>query len=270
MTPYDAARAGRSSPARPASSWRSPRRSPSASPARWRARCSTPAGRAGAVVLCRIALGALVVVPFGVRALRGRWHLLRDNAGLIVRLRPARGRRRAVRLLLRGRAHAGRAGAAHRVHRARRRRRLVLAAPRPAPRRGHPRRRRGLRARPGARARPALGRRPQHRPACCGRWPRWSAARPTSSSTATTPPACRRSSLAAGGLVVGAAALGLLGLVGLMPMRATSARVAYAGIERRLVGADARARPGHRRGRLRHRHRRRAACSARGWRRSSR
>jgi drug/metabolite transporter (DMT)-like permease len=38
---------------------------------------------AGAVVLCRIALGALVVVPFGVRALRGRWDLVRDNAGLI-------------------------------------------------------------------------------------------------------------------------------------------------------------------------------------------
>ena len=32
---------------------------------------------AGAVVLVRIALGALIVVPFGVRALRGRWHLVR-------------------------------------------------------------------------------------------------------------------------------------------------------------------------------------------------
>jgi drug/metabolite transporter (DMT)-like permease len=38
---------------------------------------------AGAVVLCRIALGALVVVPFGVRALHGRWSLVRDNAWLI-------------------------------------------------------------------------------------------------------------------------------------------------------------------------------------------
>ncbi|WP_139978303.1 EamA family transporter [Nocardioides litoris] len=37
----------------------------------------------GAVVLIRIALGALIVVPFGVRALRGRWHLVRDNAGKI-------------------------------------------------------------------------------------------------------------------------------------------------------------------------------------------
>lgn len=38
----------------------------------------------GAVVLCRIALGALVVVPFGVRALQGRWDLVRDNAGLVL------------------------------------------------------------------------------------------------------------------------------------------------------------------------------------------
>ncbi|UMG92005.1 EamA family transporter [Nocardioides sp. TF02-7] len=38
---------------------------------------------AGAVVLVRIGLGALVVLPFGVAALQGRWHLLRRNAGLI-------------------------------------------------------------------------------------------------------------------------------------------------------------------------------------------
>lgn len=38
----------------------------------------------GSVVLCRIALGALVVVPFGVRALGGRWDLVRANARLIV------------------------------------------------------------------------------------------------------------------------------------------------------------------------------------------
>ncbi len=37
----------------------------------------------GAVVLIRIAVGALVVLPFGVRALRGRWHLLGDNLGLV-------------------------------------------------------------------------------------------------------------------------------------------------------------------------------------------
>lgn len=38
----------------------------------------------GAVVLVRIAVGALVVAPFGVRALRGRWHLLRRNARLVL------------------------------------------------------------------------------------------------------------------------------------------------------------------------------------------
>lgn len=38
---------------------------------------------AGAVVLVRIALGALLVVPFGLRSLAGRWHLVRRNAALI-------------------------------------------------------------------------------------------------------------------------------------------------------------------------------------------
>jgi drug/metabolite transporter (DMT)-like permease len=38
----------------------------------------------GAVVLVRIAIGALVVAPFAVRALRGRWGLLRAEAPLIV------------------------------------------------------------------------------------------------------------------------------------------------------------------------------------------
>jgi drug/metabolite transporter (DMT)-like permease len=38
---------------------------------------------AGATVLIRVALGALIVVPFGIHALRGRWHLLRANARLI-------------------------------------------------------------------------------------------------------------------------------------------------------------------------------------------
>lgn len=37
----------------------------------------------GAVASIRIGLGALVVLPFGLVALRGRWHLLRDNAGLL-------------------------------------------------------------------------------------------------------------------------------------------------------------------------------------------
>lgn len=38
----------------------------------------------GAVVLIRIAIAAVVVAPFGVIALRGRWGLLRDNATLVV------------------------------------------------------------------------------------------------------------------------------------------------------------------------------------------
>src|SRR5918992_4448575 len=39
---------------------------------------------AGAVVLVRIGLGALVVLPFGLAALRGRWDLLRRNLPLVV------------------------------------------------------------------------------------------------------------------------------------------------------------------------------------------
>src|SRR3954447_7836559 len=37
----------------------------------------------GAVVLCRMTIGALVLAPFVVVALRGRWSLLRRNARLI-------------------------------------------------------------------------------------------------------------------------------------------------------------------------------------------
>lgn len=37
----------------------------------------------GATTLVRVALGALIVVPFGLHALRGQWGLLRRNAGLI-------------------------------------------------------------------------------------------------------------------------------------------------------------------------------------------
>jgi drug/metabolite transporter (DMT)-like permease len=38
----------------------------------------------GGVVLVRIALAALIVLPFGVVALRGRWDVLRRNAALVV------------------------------------------------------------------------------------------------------------------------------------------------------------------------------------------
>ena len=39
---------------------------------------------AGATVLVRIGLGAVVVVPFGLHALRGRWHLLRASAAQVL------------------------------------------------------------------------------------------------------------------------------------------------------------------------------------------
>ena len=39
---------------------------------------------AGATTLARVGLGAMIVVPFGIHALRGRWHLVRRNAGLIM------------------------------------------------------------------------------------------------------------------------------------------------------------------------------------------
>ena len=38
----------------------------------------------GAVVLTRLTIGALVVLPMGVASLAGRWHVLRQNAGLVV------------------------------------------------------------------------------------------------------------------------------------------------------------------------------------------
>jgi drug/metabolite transporter (DMT)-like permease len=38
----------------------------------------------GAVVLVRIALAALVVAPFGILALRGRWGVLRRSAGMVL------------------------------------------------------------------------------------------------------------------------------------------------------------------------------------------
>jgi drug/metabolite transporter (DMT)-like permease len=39
---------------------------------------------AGAIVLARIGLGALVIAPLGLRALRGRWDLLRRNLRVVV------------------------------------------------------------------------------------------------------------------------------------------------------------------------------------------
>ncbi len=67
-------------------------------------------------------------------------------------------------------------------------------------------------------------------------------------------------SLAAGGLVVGGAALGLAGLVGLLPMSASGSDVAYGGPRPRPAAAAGDARPPDRRRLLRHRHRRRSAA----------
>ena len=38
---------------------------------------------AGAIVLIRVGIGALVVLPFGLVSLRGRWSLVRRNAGML-------------------------------------------------------------------------------------------------------------------------------------------------------------------------------------------
>src|SRR5579875_4221418 len=39
---------------------------------------------AGAVVLVRLGLGTVIVAPFALAELRGRWHVLRAHAGLVV------------------------------------------------------------------------------------------------------------------------------------------------------------------------------------------
>ncbi len=185
---------------------------------------------AGSVVLCRIALGALVVVPFGVRALRGQWHLLRANARLIA----------VYGLLAVAGAQFGYFSAvAHmQVGPA-----LLIEYTAPAAvvlwfwlRHGE---------RPGA---VTLG-----GAAVCAlglvlvldllsgadlstTGVLWALAAMVGCATyfiingddsTGLPPL----SLAAAGLVVGTVALGVLGLVGLMPMRATAATVTYAGLD---------------------------------------
>ncbi len=162
---------------------------------------------------------------------RGRWHAAAPQRRHRHRLRPARRRRRPVLLLLRRPAHAGRPRAAHRVHRARRGRGLAVAAPGPAPGCGHAGRRRTRRGRPGAGARRGLRRlRERARRALVARrdgrrrgvLPDLGRREPTAS---------RRSPSPAVGLVVGAVALGLLALVGLLPMEANTDATSYAGRE---------------------------------------
>lgn len=184
----------------------------------------------GAVVLGRIALGALVVVPFGVRALRGRWSLVRDNAGLIV----------LYGLLAVAGAQFGYFSAVSHMQVGPA---LLIEYTAPAAvvvwfwvRHGQ---------RPGP---VTLG----GAVVCAiglvlvldlvsganlsGVGVAWALAAMVGCAayfiingddSTGLPPL----SLAAGGLVVGAAALGLLGLVGLMPMRATSATVTYADVD---------------------------------------
>ena len=203
----------------------------------------------GAVVLVRLAIGALVVAPLAARALRGRWGVAARERLVRARLRRRARRRRAVRLLLGGAADGRRPGAADRVHGARRGRRLALAAPRRAPAAADGRRRRARRARPRARPRPAVGRRPAHRSACLGadrdglrrvvlR------ARRRSRAPGLPPVALAGAGLAAGALVLAAARRSS----GILPMHATTASPVVRGQRRRLVGAarsaSASSRPG--------------------------
>jgi drug/metabolite transporter (DMT)-like permease len=184
----------------------------------------------GAVVLARIALGALIVVPFGLRALRGQWHLIRSNLRLVLLY---------GMLAVAGAQFCYFSAVAHmQVGPA-----LLIEYTAPAAvvvwlwlRHGE---------RPGPVTLAGAG-------LCvlglvlvldllsgadlsvvgvlwalgamvgCATYFIINA-----DDTTGLPPL----SLAAGGLVVGAAALGLAGLVGLLPMRATDADVAYAGLD---------------------------------------
>ena len=141
---------------------------------------------AGAIVLVRIGIAALVVLPFGLVALRGRWGLLRRNAGLITcyGVLAVAGAQfcyfSAVQHMQVGPAILIEYTAPAAV--------VVWLWLRHGQRPG-PMTLVGCRSRgagPGARPRPAVRRRPEPARACCGPWARWSAARPTSSSTATT------------------------------------------------------------------------------------
>src|SRR3954465_7845416 len=38
----------------------------------------------GAIVMVRVGIAALVVLPLGVLSMRGRWHLLRSNAPVVL------------------------------------------------------------------------------------------------------------------------------------------------------------------------------------------
>ncbi len=210
---------------------------------------------AGATVLVRVGLGALIVVPFGIHALRGRWYLVRRNLGLItlygvlavagaqfayfsavqyMQVGPA--------LLIEYTAPAAVVAWLWLVH-GQRPRPMTLAGAAVAALglvmvldlfSGADLSMAGVLWALGA----MVG---------CAAYFLISA----NDSTGLPP-----LSLAAGGLVVGGVALGALGLVGLMPMHASSRSVEYAGSSVVMVGAAAAARPGHRGDRLHVRHRR--------------
>ena len=110
----------------------------------------------GAVVLARIAIGAAVVAPFGLVAMRGRWAVLRAHWRTVVVVRAVRRRGPPVLLLLRDRPHGSRARPADRVHRSGRRGGVAVVALRRAARATDARRCRRGRARAVAGARPAL------------------------------------------------------------------------------------------------------------------
>ena len=107
-------------------------------------------------------IAALVVLPFGLVALRGRWELLRRNAGLVAVYGVLAVAGAQFCYFSAVAAHAGRPGAADRVHRAgggRRAGMWLRHGQRPGPL--TLRRRRARRPRAGAGARPGLRRRPQ-------------------------------------------------------------------------------------------------------------
>lgn len=184
----------------------------------------------GAVTLLRVAIGALVVVPLGVRALRGRWGVLRRNAGLIglYGALAVAGAQfcyfSAVQYMAVGPA-------------------LLIEYTAPAAvvvwmwlRHGH---RPGPVTLVGAVLAAAglvlvldLVSGADLDPAGVG----WALAAMVGAASYFVISADERTglpplALAAGGLVVGAVGLALLGLVGLLPMRASAARVEYAGTE---------------------------------------
>ena len=202
-------------------------------------------------------------------ALRGRWYLLRAQPGLLVVLRPGRGGRRAVLLLLRGQhmqvgaallieytapaavvvwlwlRHGQRPGPVTLVGAALAARGLVLV----------------LDLLSGAELSP---------PACSGRWARWSACATYFVISADEDNGLPPMALAAGGLLVAAVVAALLGAGrGAADARLDGAR----GLRRprgAVVAACARAGPGDRRVLLRRRASPPAGGWARGWRPSSR